>query len=418
MKILMVHQNYPGQYREILSWLIAQGGHEIVFLTQRQGIAPRDGVKIVSYPTHHRPSEGAYALSKYWEECCGNGCGTAVAMQAIKAEGFTPDIILGHIGWGELTFVRQVWPACPVIGYFEYFFLNEGGSVGFDPEYPSSKDTPYIMHARNAMNFANLETVDRGVTPTKWQHDTFPKSFHSKFYTCHDGIRTDRLMADPDATIGLSRLAKKLTREDEVFTYLARNLEPVRGFHHFMRALPKILEARPNARALIIGGNEASYGKKSDIQGGYRAQMEQEVGKDLDWSRVHFLGRVPYADYRTIIQLSRCHIYLTVPFVLSWSLLESMSMQAPIVASGTAPVREVIKDGKTGLLADLLNPDEIAEKAIQLLSDYKLGEKLGKAARAQVVKSYDFEKVCLPQHLRQINALVPKAKAITLPKAK
>lgn len=414
----MVHQNYPGQYREILTWLIEQGGHEIVFLTQKERVPERAGVRVICYRAHHKPTDTAYALTKYWEECCGNGLGAARAMEQLDAEGFIPDIILGHIGWGELTFVRQVWKDVPVIGYFEYFYLFEGGSVGFDPEFPATSDTRYILHARNAMNFANIETVTLGVAPTKWQHDTFPKSFHSKFYTCHDGIRTDRLLPNPDASIGLSRLKRKITRDDEIVTYMARNLEPVRGFHQFMRALPKILDARPNARALIIGGYEASYGRKSDMEGGYRAQMEREVGKDVDWSRVHFLGRVPYDDFRKIICLSRCHIYLTVPFVLSWSLLEAMSMEAPIVASNTAPVREVLKDGKTGLMADFFSPDEIAEKAIQLLSDYKLGEKLGRAARAQVIKSFDFEKVCLPQHLKQINKLVPKDKAIPLPKGK
>lgn len=418
MKILMVHQNYPGQYRELLTWLIEQGGHEIVFLTQKEGVPQRAGVKVIRYRAHHKPSDAAYALTKYWEECCGNGLGAARAMEQLDAEGFVPDIILGHIGWGELTFVRQVWKDVPVIGYFEYYYLFEGGSVGFDPEFPATSDTRYILHARNAMNFANIETVTLGVVPTKWQQDTFPKSFHGKFYTCHDGIRTDRLLPNPDASIGLSRLKRNITRNDEIITYMARNLEPVRGFHQFMRALPKILDARPNARALIIGGYEASYGRKSDIEGGYRAQMEREVGKDLDWSRVHFLGRVPYDDFRKIICLSRCHIYLTVPFVLSWSLLEAMSMQAPIVASNTAPVREVMKDGKAGLMADFFSPDEIAEKAIQLLSDYKLGEKLGRTARAQVIRSFDFEKVCLPQHLKQINKLVPKDKAIPLPKGK
>lgn len=418
MKILMVHQNYPGQYRELLTWLIEQGGHEIVFLTQKEGVPQRAGVKVIRYRAHHKPSDAAYALTKYWEECCGNGLGAARAMEQLDAEGFVPDIILGHIGWGELTFVRQVWKDVPVIGYFEYYYLFEGGSVGFDPEFPATSDTRYILHARNAMNFANIETVTLGVVPTKWQQDTFPKSFHGKFYTCHDGIRTDRLLPNPDASIGLSRLKRNITRNDEIITYMARNLEPVRGFHQFMRALPKILDARPNARALIIGGYEASYGRKSDIEGGYRAQMEREVGKDLDWSRVHFLGRVPYDDFRKIICLSRCHIYLTVPFVLSWSLLEAMSMQAPIVASNTAPVREVMKDGKAGLMADFFSPDEIAEKAIQLLSDYKLGEKLGRTARAQVIRSFDFEKVCLPQHLKQINKLVPKDKVIPLPKGK
>lgn len=417
MKLLLVHQNHPGQYREMLTWLIAQGGHEIVFLTQRV-IPERAGVRIVTYKSHRKPAENAYALTRYWEECAGNGFGAAMAMEKLRDEGFTPDLILGHVGWGELTFTRQVWRDVPVLGFFEYFYLAQGGPVGFDPEHPPTPNTDYILHGRNMMNFANIQTVDLGVTPTQWQMDTFPKSFHSKLYCCHDGIRTDILTPDEDASVKLGRVEQEVTREDEVFTYMARNLEPTRGFHQFMRALPQILDARPKARAIIIGGNDVSYGKASSTKGGFRAEMEREVGDRLDWSRVHFVGRVSYQDYCRIIRLSRCHIYLTAPFVLSWSLLESMSMGAVIVASDTAPVREAITHGKTGLLVDFFSPDKIAKQVIDVLAKPKSFTELGKAARDHVVKTYDFETVCLPEHLSRMNGLVPKSKAIKIPKAK
>ena len=198
-----------------------------------------------------------------------------------------------------------------------------------------------------------------------------------------------------------------MTREDEVFTYVARNLEPVRGFHTMMRALPKILERRPNARALIIGGNEISYGRKSDQPGGFRAQMEQEVGDDIDWSRVHFLGRVPYDIFINVLQLTRCHIYLTVPFVLSWSLLEAMAVEATVVASDTAPVREVVEDGKTGLLVDFFSPDALAEKVVEVLGREDNYREIGQAARQHVVERYDFRKECLPNYVRYATELLP-----------
>lgn len=414
MKILFVHQNFPGQYREILSWLIAQGGHDIVFLTQRQNVAPVKGARVMTYKTHHKPAEDAYALSKYWEENCGNGLAVAQACQKMEAAGFRPDIILGHVGWGELTFLKQVWADVPIIGYFEYYFLAQGGSVGFDPEFPASAHAPFLMHARNAVNFANIETVDLGHSPTQWQRDTFPDSFHDKLYVQHDGIRTDRLKPDPTASVPLHRLKRDVTREDEIFTYMARNMEPTRGFHTFMRALPHILDARPNARALIIGGSETSYGKASDAKGGYRAEMEKEVGHLIDWDRVHFLGKVPYDAYQKIIQISRCHMYLTVPFVLSWSLLESMSMGATIVASDTAPVREVITHGETGLLADFFNPEAFAAQVVDVLARPDDFAHLGPAAREHIVVTYDFTTRCLPEHIARINSLIPAANAIKM----
>ena len=415
MKILFVHQNFPGQYRELFQWLVRQGGHEIVFLTQRRDVPEVRGARIVQYTTHHKPAAGAYALSQYWEECTGAGYGAAQAAEALKGGGFTPDVILGHVGWGELTFLKIVWPGVPILGFFEYYFLAQGGSVGFDPEYPASPHAPYVMHARNAVNFANIETVDLGHAPTLWQRDTFPPSFHDKLYVRHDGIRTDLLRPDPAAAVSLNRLGRAVTREDEIFTYMARNMEPTRGFHVFMRALPQILDARPNARALIIGGNEVSYGQKSGAEGGYRAEMEREVGDRVDWSRVHFLGRVPYTAYQQIIQVSRCHVYLTVPFVLSWSLLESMAMGATVVASDVAPVREAVEHGRTGLLVDFFRPERLAQAVIDVLERPGTYAHLGPAARAHVVEHYDFATRCLPVHLEKINGLVPRAARIAIP---
>lgn len=415
MNILFVHQNFPGQYRELLQWLLAQGGHQIVFLTQRKGVAPVRGVRIVDYAPHHKPDESAYAPTKYWEECVGNGLGAGFAAQKLRADGFRPDVVLGHVGWGELTFLKQVWPDAPIIGFFEYYFLAQGGSVGFDPEFPASDHAPFLMHARNAVNFANIHTVDLGQSPTAFQRDTYPAGFHDKIYVRHDGIRTDRLRPNPQARVPLNRLGRAVTREDEIFTYMARNMEPVRGFHKFMRALPQILAERPRARALIIGGNEVSYGKASDAAGGYRAEMEREIGDRVDWSRVHFLGKVPYAAYQQIIQVSRCHIYLTVPFVLSWSSMEAMSMGATIVASDTAPVREVMRHGQTAMLVDFHDHTALARQVIEVLARPGDFAHLGVAARRHMVETYDFERCCLPEHLARINSLLPRAKAIALP---
>jgi glycosyltransferase involved in cell wall biosynthesis len=403
----------PGQYRELMNVLRRDPAHEIVFLTQRRNFEAPAGVKKVLYSAHHKPSNDSYGLSKVWEECAGVGFGAAQMAQKLKASGFTPDIILGHTGWGELLFLKHVWPDTPILGFFEYYYLNKGGPVNFDPEDPPSEHSAYLLQARNVVPNANIHIVDRGTCPTYWQRDCFPPMFHPKLYVAHDGIRTDQLGPDPNVSLNLGR-AGKITRDDEVFTYMARNMERTRGFHVFMRALPHILEARPNARVLIIGGNEASYGKKSEAKGGFRAEMEAEVGDRVDWDRVHFLGLLPYADYQKVIQISRCHIYLSMPFVLSWSLLESMAMEATIVASDVAPVREAVTHGETGMLVDFFRPEQVAEQVVDVLAKPADYAHLGPAARKHVVETYDFLNVCLPQHLAEINALLPADKQISL----
>ena len=416
MKIMFVHQNMPGQYRELVQWLAATGEHRLYFLTQRKNAPDLPGVETRKYLPHRKPDKDAYGLSRVWEEATGAGYGAAIAARQIEVrEGFKPDIVIGHVGWGELTFFKQVWPDVPIIGFFEYYYNLTGGSVGFDPEEPVSDHAPFLMQARNAVPLANIETVDLGHCPTIWQRDRFPRSFHDRVYVCHDGIRTDKLRPDPQVSLGLGRLNRELNREDEVVTYVARNLERTRGFHTLMRSLPQILRERPNARVLIVGGNDVSYGGKSKNPGGLRAEMETEVGKNVDWDRVHFLGNVPYSQYQKLIQLSRCHIYLTMPFVLSWSLLESMSMGATIVASDVAPVREAITHGETGLLVDFFDPHALASQVVKVLAKPQDFAHIGKAARDHVVKEYDFLTRCLPEHIAQINALVPLDKQIKMP---
>ena len=416
MKIMFVHQNMPGQYRELVQWLAGTGDHQIYFLTQRKAAPSFEGVQTRVYEPHHKPADNAYGLSKNWEESTGNGLGAARAARQIeKTEGFKPDIVIGHVGWGELTFFKEIWKDVPIIGLFEYYYSATGGPVGFDPAEPVSENTPFLLHARNAVPLANIETVDIGLSPTFWQRDRFPQSFHRKLYVCHDGIRTDQLKPDPKVRLKLGRLKHDLTRADEIVTFVSRNLERTRGFHIFMRALPRILKERPNARVLILGGNETSYGGKSKHPGGLRAEMEAEVGKDVDWRRVHFLGKLPYDDYQKVVQISRCHLYLTMPFVLSWSFLEAMAMEATIVASDVAPVREAITHGKTGLLVDFFNPDAFADQVIEVLQDPEKYQRLGPEARKHVVQHYDFLTKCLPEHIAQINALVPVDKRISLP---
>ena len=415
MKLLFIHQNMPGQYRELVQWLAATQQHEIVFLTQRAKSPKFAGVRTVRYKTHHKAADDAYGLSKTWENAAGNGFAAAKAVQELVAGGFVPDIVIGHVGWGEMSFLREVLPDTPSIGFFEYYYSVHGGPVGFDPAAPPSHHAPYLMQGHNVVPLFNIEQVTLGHSPTLWQRNRFPDSFHDKIYVCHDGIRTDKLVPNPKAKVDLGRIGRPLTRKDEVVTYMARYLETTRGYHMFMRALPHIQKARPNARVIVIGGNDASYGGKSKHPGGLRGEMEKEVGHLLDWDRLHFLGQVPYDSYQQIIQISSCHIYLTMPFVLSWSLLESMSMGATIVASDVPPVREAMTHGETGMLVDFFDAEAIAAQVVDVLERPRDFAHLGPAARQHVIDSYDFHSVCLPEHLRQINALVPADNQITLP---
>ncbi|MEM9841469.1 MAG: glycosyltransferase [Pseudomonadota bacterium] len=408
MKILFIHQNFIAQYKHILERLVRAKEHQIVFLTQKTGLPKPVGYSVIEYTPDHIPRKDAYPYSAEFEKACANGAKVAEICHRLSQQGFRPDIIIGHTGWGEMLFLKEVWPDIPVLSYFEYFYTAKGGAVGFDPEFPISDVMPYIMNARNAINHLSYEACDLGQTATQWQKNGYPDSFHDKINVMHEGIRTDICVPNDKAKAYLGRLDVPVTRDDEIFTYMARNMEPVRGFHIFMRALPKILDARPNARVLIIGGNQVSYGRRPPPGQSYRGLLEQEVGARIDWSRVHFLGQVPYQVFLAVMQLSRCHIYLTVPFVPSWSVMEAMSIGAPVLASDVAPVRELIEPEKTGLLTDFFDPDALADRAIELLKNRKLQKKLGAAARRHICAKYDFNDKIAPQNMAMINALLPK----------
>lgn len=293
-----------------------------------------------------------------------HGQGAVRAGLALQQRGFTPDVICAHPGWGEELFLKDVFPDAKLLTYCEFYYRADGSDVGFDPEQPVSLDTRCRIRAKNAALLISLEAADWGISPTEWQHRQHPDIFRSKISIIHDGVDTDLGRPDETVTIILPD-GRPLTRRDEVVTYVARNLEPYRGFPTFMRAAADILRRRPYARILVVGGDEVSYGAGPTDAANWREKMLAEVTPDPD--RIHFLGKVPYDQFLRILRLSRAHVYLTYPFVLSWSLLEAMACGAVVVGSATPPVKEVIDHGRNGFLVDLFDSRMVADRVVEAL---------------------------------------------------
>ena len=217
-----------------------------------------------------------------------------------------------------------------------------------------------------------------------------------------DGIDTTIAKPDDSVQFTLARQGIRVSKGDEVITFVNRNLEPYRGFHVFMRALVPLLAARPSARCLIVGRDEVSYGSRPPGGGGWRAHMLKELGEQLPMDRVHFLGGLPYEQYLKVLQVSACHVYLTYPFVLSWSCLEAMSVACPLVASDTGPVREVVRDCENGRLVDFFNPRQIADTVGAILADPAQAREMGVRARQSVIERFDLRSRCLEGQLQII----------------
>jgi len=417
MKLLFLHQNFPGQFKHLAPALAAQG-HEVVALTlQKVPETTWQGVRVIPYAVARGTSPTVHPWVADFETKVIRAEAAFRAMLALKAQGFAPDAVIAHPGWGESLFVKEVWPATKLGIYCEFFYHPHGADVGFDPEFPSTdpEGEACRLRLKNLNHLLHFDVADAAISPTHWQASTFPEPFRAKITVVHDGIDTDAIAPNPSVSLTLTTQAGgeiMLTRHSEVITFVNRNLEPYRGYHVFMRALPEILERRPNARVLIVGGNEVSYGARPDPQRygnrPWRQIFIDEVRPriaDADWARVHFLGNVPYQHFIPLLQLSTVHVYLTYPFVLSWSLLEAMSAGCAIVASDTQPVREAITHDETGRLVQFFDVAGLASEICALLDDPAARQRLGANARAFAQAHYDLKRVCLPRQLGWVTKL-------------
>lgn len=401
MQIIFIHQNFPAQFRH-LAPALAAGGHRVVALTVNGPGASLPGVRIVRYEdrlaAHARRQRNT--MPDDWQSKVIRGTAAADAMQALRDEGFAPDVVFAHPGWGEALFVRTVFPSARLLVYAEYFYGTAGGDVGFDPEFSTvTPEGSQRLILKNTHLLHALNSCDAALAPTAFQRARHPDWAQDRISVIHEGIDTDLFKPDASAWVQLKSAGLTLRHGDEVITFVARQLEPYRGFHIFMRALPLIQKLRPNARVVLVGGDEVSYGAPAPGGESWRSVLLKEVGSRIDLTRVHFVGRVPHQRLTQLMQVSAVHVYLTYPFVLSWSLLEAMSIGCLIVASDTAPVREVITDGENGLLTDFFDPGQLAEQVAYALENRTHLAHLREAARASIQERYDLASICLPKQL-------------------
>jgi glycosyltransferase involved in cell wall biosynthesis len=413
MRILFVHQNFPGQYKHLAPALAADPANEVVAIGDEanihraKGLHPR--IRLCSYPAPQGAVAGTHHYLRSTDAAVRRG--QAVARVALKLRnlGFVPDVICAHPGWGESLFLKDVFPTAKLVLYLEFYYRAQGSDMHFDPEFPSTFDDGCRIRLRNTTQLLSLESSDAGVSPTQWQKAQFPTMLRQNISVIHDGVDTDVVCP---ANVERFQLPGGVTLRsgDEVITYVARNLEPYRGIHTFLRALPEILARRPQAQVLIVGGDDVSYGRAAPDGKTYRSIYLQEVAASMDISRIHFLGKLPYTQYVQVLRLSSAHVYLTYPFVLSWSMLEAMSCGCLLIASATAPVQEVLQHGRNGLLVDFFDPKGLAATVIEALEQPKENLHLRQQARLDVRERFDLKRVCLPQlqdHVRAVAGLPP-----------
>lgn len=398
MKILFLHPNFPAQFRHLATVLGQDKQNQVVYATNRRE-GQIDGVTKVIYDksrtarpeTHHyvRPLENAVLEAQ----------GVYRIAQKLKDQGFYPDVVYGHSGWGPTLFMKDIFPKATLICYFEWFYNAYGSDASFDPSDPINADDEARIRIKNAPILLDLATCDRGLSPTNWQRSQFPQEFHSKIKVHHDGIDTSYFQPIPNAKLVLPRINLDLSEVDEIVTYVARGMEPYRGFPQFMETIALLQQKRPQCHFVIVGKNRVAYGKTLPDGKTYKEAMLEKF--PLDLNRVHFTDLLPYSEYLQVLQASIAHIYLTRPFVLSWSMLEALSTGCLIIGSDTAPVTEVIQDGVNGLLVDFFSPQQICDRVCEALDNPDKMAAIRTKARETITESYDLAKL-LPQHLQWV----------------
>jgi glycosyltransferase involved in cell wall biosynthesis len=401
VNILFIHQNFPGQFIHLAANFAQVQKNKVVALTIDQHPVP-PGVIVRPYTLLREPVERTHFLLRDQEAKILRAEACAAAALQLKREGFTPDIIVAHPGWGEALFIKDVFPTSKLVIYCEYYYAAEGQDVGFDPEqlaltFPQRCQ----LRLKNTTNLLSMEIADAAISPTEWQKSTYPLWAQHKITVIHDGIDLDRLKFNPAIQFKTKTPDEikpiTFTPGNEVFSYVARNLEPVRGFHVFMRTLPEILRRRPKAHVVVVGGNCVSYGQLPADGRSWKEHMLNEVEGQLDLNRVHFVGQVTYEDYLHLLSVSKIHTYWTTPFVLSWSFLEAAASGLPVIASSTPPVLEFATELKVQT-ADFFDNQAYADTIIEQLEKPHQRHKLIASERIDLQH-------CLRRQLAFLNSL-------------
>jgi len=408
VKVLFIHQNFPGQFKFLAPELVDKGYKVYALIPPTAGVKTWRGVTLLNYEIERGNSPGIHEWLIDFESKTIRAEALYRAALKYRDDGFAPDVIVAHPGWGESLLVKEVWPDAKLGIYCEFYYQAEGLDVGFDPEF--TKDDPAEagrLAWKNINNLLHIQNADAAICPTVWQASTYPTSFREKMSICHEGIDTASITPNTEVSVVLGD-GTRLSAGDPVVTFVSRSLEPYRGFHTFMRSLPELLSNCPTTTVIIIGDESKGYGELPTSGHSWKMLLAQEINAAMtpeQWDRIHFLGRIPHDQFLAVLQVASVHVYLTYPFVLSWSLLEAMSVGCAVVGSRTGPVMEVITDEKNGRLVDFFDPSQLSQQICHLLNSPSERSRLGAAARSFVRDNYDLRSKCLPRQIEWIERL-------------
>ena len=361
------------------------------------------GVRKVVYQLKRQIPDDCHGYLRFYEDAIIHGQCAADVMINLKENGFIPDIIIGH-SWGGSLFVKEIFPNTPYIAYIEWYYNYENSDYDFANKNININDKAKLI-CKNSHILLDLVRSDTIITPTKWQKQQIPKIFESKINVIHEGIDTDLCKPDTNAEFKVPNSDLILTRKDKVLTYATRGMEEYRGFPEFMKAASILMKKIPDLHVVVSGEDRVCYGRHI-LNSTFKTEMLKKY--DYDLNRLHFVGRLPYLDYIKLLQVSTAHVYLTYPFVLSWSCLEAMAIGCVIIASDTAPVKEVMND-KNGILIDFYDTETLVNKVQEVISNKDKFIELSENARKTIIENFELRK-CIQKQLDLFNSVLNNKK--------
>ncbi len=400
MQILIIHHRFPGQFKGLIEYCLQYTQHIVVICQETDAHAFSAAIWAQLTIKRYGATQANADTGRYAQTMLHNSVTVRTLLRTLKSQGFYPKLSVAHIGFGDGLFIKDVFPNTCYLAYCEYYYPSDHAELVFDPEFINVNPEEVDIKTPNAYTLLALNEADAAISPTQWQKNLFPQAYHHRIEVIHEGVDIEHCKPDSHARFTLAD-GRQLRQGEEILTYATRNLEPYRGFHQFIRAAALLMARRPKLQVLVAGGDDISYSTRLALGQTYREKMLAEVS--LDSSRIHFVGHLSFAQYCQLLQVSAVHVYLTIPFVLSWSLLEAMASQCAIVASDTAPVTELLQDNHNALLADFLTPTQIAAQIERVLLDPNLQKKLSANARRTIIEHYDRR-----QSIQQYEALLSR----------
>ena len=395
MHVMFIHPNFPAQFGHIAQHLKLQKKWDATFVTSidtRHLNLPFNHINYRLKDNEEQPK--VFYNPNSLQELMEHLFAIYRGLRGVKQ--IQPNLVVGHMSYGTMLYLRNLY-SCPFVGYFELLpppFWGDG--LILRKEYPPPEAIRLFNATYHALTYLHLHAVDAAYTPTNFQKSTAPKELQDKIKVIFDGVDTEAFQPrETERPVEFRGIT--IPKDTRVLTYVSRGLESARGFDIFMKVAKRVCDQMDNVIVLIAGQERTFYGHELHHIGKDKSFKQYVLENDsYDLSRIHFLGLIPIQDLIKLYNISDLHMYLTVPYVLSWSMIQAMSSGCTIVGSATPPVQEAIDDGVHGLLADFYDVDALTEKALQVLRAPEEHKHLGQAARERVMERYEKTK-CIDQ---------------------